>query len=649
MKTKYLLIILSFTLSSFCFVLNSQTISDLKLASPIHLQTNTIIQGEDIEVEVTIRNNILIPYSGDLILSLHNQFNIPEDDLGNTPIYINGFSNKTITFNVSGNLVKWKSGNYKLVLKHSPNAGSFFTIRPGLYQNPLNITIVKPILTEERFKLGVVLFDRGSNVESDIEAMITSIASNKPHRELGNKKLDLVIQLDVSWAITEPYENTYNFNKYLEIAEICKRKGIKWTPLLAVHYIPNWARNKYNNDILRDPNGNIIPIDDTPFLRFSPSSRIWSLETKEWIEKFIETLQSYIGLDNVIEEILVGNEMMYPAFNIQEENPYLYSNDVATVNTWEMQHNIDLSSFNNVEEIFPQPYTQTTVLQEFRANELSYAIASMTNAAMEKLDVLGKQKVGVSSKLFPYFFPHNEWSAYNMMKGYTESSLGHLDASFRNIFAIDSYPNDYCSDGNRSLIEDYEIAVNHPNRSYKRTIKDVYVAEFNRPYLNDCQNYTLTDNDVYQAVMDGVQYYNVKLFTFYAWNSDRLLEDRYDMTEDQKKGMKRAFDAIIPPLSSTLNSFNSKKITDNSTIDNIEKELTIFPTITENFAQVNIGKDLLANLELYNIQGKVENQIEVLKNPTHTKINVSLLSEGMYLIKVTTIQGKQKNLWIVKK
>lgn len=643
MKTKYLLTTLLLILIPLSSVLNAQTISDIKLVSAINIENGAIIQGKDIQVQVTVRNNNFIPYSGDIILSLHNQLNIPQGDIDKKSAYINGFSNKVLTFNLNGDLVKWKTGNYKLVLKHSPSPGQYFTIKSGFYTNPLNVVIQKPILTEERFKLGVVLFDRGSNVENDIESIVTSIASNKPHRELGNKKLDLVIQLDVSWANTEPFENSFNFNKYLEIAEICKRKGIKWTPLLAAHYVPNWARDKYNNDVLRDPNGNTIPIGETPFLRFSPSSRIWSLETKNWIEKFIETLQSYIGIDNVIEEILVGNEMMYPAFNINQDNPYLYSNDAATVNTWQSQHNIPLSSFNNVEEIFPQSYTETTVLQDFRANELSYAIASMTTAAIEKLDLLGKEEVGVSSKLFPYFFPHNEWSAYNMMKGYTDASLGHMDANFRNVFAIDSYPNDYCSDGNRSLIQDYELAVNHPNSSYKRTIKDVYVAEFNRPYLNGCQNYTLTDDDVYRAIMDGVQYYNVKMFTFFAWNSDGLLEDKYDMTNNQKQGMKRAFDAIIPPLAISSNLFNIKGSNDINT-----DEIVVYPTIAKNFVEVTIGENLLAELELYDIKGKKENQFHVIKSSKSTSIDVSLLSEGMYLIRITTIHGKQKRLWVVK-
>lgn len=377
----------------------------------------------------------------------------------------------------------------------------------------------------EKYKIGVVLYRNGMSI-GDIAVVLDSIkrdiANSRPVRTGSNgREVRLVVQMDVGWAETEPSRGAYDFQWLKEFARLCESKGIKWTPLLSAHYVPAWAYSSYDAQRLRNMQGQIVADDSNPFLKFSPSSSVWGLETRAWIRAFIDAM-AYDGAYNhfvngAIDELLIGNEMMYPS-------AMLTSKDSASQQKWRDRYGT--TAF---------PTTFTTTYQTFRAEELSYAITAIVKAATDRLREIGMSQVGVSSKLYPFYFPRSGDVESDRWRGYTNSSISFINTNFSGLFALDSYPNSFCGKS-WSPASDYSAA-----RS--RTSLPLYVAEFNRNKY-DCLT-PLTRAQTSSTATSGFQSYGVRTFVFFAWNptgADAALA----ITADQKLGLADAMNWVVP-------------------------------------------------------------------------------------------------------
>ncbi|HYC89228.1 MAG TPA: hypothetical protein VEO54_08465 [Thermoanaerobaculia bacterium] len=383
-----------------------------------------------------------------------------------------------------------------------------------------------PVAASGKYKVGVLMYGDDadydlSGAEARLRQMISEIASNRPVRVGNGREVRLVVQLEVPWNRTD----THNFWWYQQFARLCERLSVKWTPLLSPHYVPPAIEQWYAGDRVTDMNGNVLN-PPPAFLQFSPSSPVWGTETAQWVEAFIRAMQNdggvnHFGPNGAIDEILIGNEMQYPA-------DILTSRDPRSIEQWHLKHG----------SATPYPATLTTAFRTFRAEQLSYAINSMLARARSTFDSLGLSSIGVSSKLYPYNFPRTDEQDEQRRAGYTDSSLAFLDSNFRNVFAIDSYPSAYCPTGTWSLTKDYAAADN-------RTAKSLYIAEFNVPKIKICENVVLSRSQVSQAVITGFQSYNVRNFTFFAWNPTGT-DAHMAINPEQKLGLADAMNWVVP-------------------------------------------------------------------------------------------------------
>lgn len=175
----------------------------------------------------------------------------------------------------------------------------------------------------KEYKIGVNLFrtDRLKDLTEmgkTLDSIVASVTANVPVRTNGTNGniVELVIELEVSWADTESSPGVYDFIWCKDFANLCKSKNIKWTPLLSPHYVPAYILTKYSNDKIcyvdGTPIGNI-----SPFLVFSPSSQVWDTEIANWIKAFVNSMAdsghfTTSAGSKAIDELLIGNEMMYP-------------------------------------------------------------------------------------------------------------------------------------------------------------------------------------------------------------------------------------------------------------------------------------------------------------------------------------------------
>ncbi|QTA78779.1 glycoside hydrolase domain-containing protein [Desulfonema limicola] len=154
------------------------------------------------------------------------------------------------------------------------------------------------------------------DIEKDIKDIVNTIAGGKNFTERINEsngeviKLNLVIQTDAPWKYSHCQEeiSKKDYQYLKDYAELLKTLNVKWTPVLGIADPPHWVESVYTNE----PGGHAMP--------FPYESDAWN-HTEKWVQGFIENLKEYIGVNNVIEEIFISNEMMFhPNSEIVREN-----------------------------------------------------------------------------------------------------------------------------------------------------------------------------------------------------------------------------------------------------------------------------------------------------------------------------------------
>jgi len=93
------------------------------------------------------------------------------------------------------------------------------------------------------------------------------------------------------------------------------------------------------------------------------------------------------------------------------------------------------------------------------------------------------------------------------------------------------------------------------------------------------------------------------------------------------------------PLSAAWNRFNIIFVTNTLGIDDnqLENNLKVYPNPTSDILNIDLNKNIsgIDKLQLYDVNGKLVYK-QNLKNLTNTKIDVSQLSSGVYLLKIKT-------------
>lgn len=470
--------------------------------------------------------------------------------------------------------------------------------------------------SQKEYKIGVQLFrekqktppssltDEINRMGVTLDSIVAAITANNPSRlnSTNNNKVSLVVELDVPWDGTQLTEATgaidatFDFEYYKQFASLCEARNIKWTPLLAPHYVPKFIMDKYSGIIRAgfvthsDDRISLLPcpcppetengpvtytqpeLGGNPFLPFSPSSEVWSLEVASWIRAFVIEMRGNTNNNNEnhfslpsssksIDEILVGNEMMYP-FNRGT------SGDAKTISRWlatststdphtDSGLTIPLISDypRTVNDFFSkwngQVNQTNNSLRNFRNQQLAYCIAGMIYSVKDQLSLslgINSNNIGVSSKLFSYFFPRTtNTSVTNEVSGYDEAQLGYIINESSKFIAIDSY-----SSPSFSIIDDFNAAnsrVSYANAANPTNPKTIYVSEFNKNIGLAGNNTPLTATEIFNNGRKGFgltsQDYNVRYYVFFAWNPTyNPAEPFYKITEGQQLGLYNLFNSI---------------------------------------------------------------------------------------------------------
>ena len=68
--------------------------------------------------------------------------------------------------------------------------------------------------------------------------------------------------------------------------------------------------------------------------------------------------------------------------------------------------------------------------------------------------------------------------------------------------------------------------------------------------------------------------------------------------------------------------------------------MTLYPNPAKEYVDIRVDGDVnVTGMEVYDVYGKVVRTVVGANNNTSIRINVSDLSAGMYLVRVTTEQG----------
>ena len=415
----------------------------------------------------------------------------------------------------------------------------------------------------EDYKYGIVLHlpEKVQDIDGTLDEIIESIADGDVYREDNNDSVHFLIQTEIPWCKTQENsgDEEYDFSKFIKYAEKLSQRGIKWTPLLNPHCFPSWIGNivEYEKDHLINKKGE----NKSHNMKFSPFSKLWGKEAKNWIEKAIEALSPFIGLskNDVISEILVTNEMAYGLGGMEFHAPKndFSSYDEATKSAWKNWQDSYSDIPGENKELNLEDSEKINAFMKFRSEGLVTLLINLRKYVKDKLSSMGHKDIPVSWKLVPYFFDKGPETG-EQFAGFMDDQLERLFSKSGvefiglNIYqGIGDNPENYINKGC-----DFFRYITTARR-FDISNKSIYMAEFNadgrmatkqeieewteqtkngynyNKYKNDCGceiNYSYYDN------VKGAKYW-----TFYVWKDDNNIAG-----EEQKAGLKNAFDKFVP-------------------------------------------------------------------------------------------------------
>lgn len=376
----------------------------------------------------------------------------------------------------------------------------------------------------DELEIGVVMFRDQipySQIAAVVEEIVNDVAEGDPSRVGPLGKVNLVIQMEVSWAQTEPDSGRYDFLWYQRFAEVCAARRVKWTPLLSFHYLPDWIIVKYGQDSCRD----FVGLPRSNFsLPICPSSNMWKVEAIAWLREFIVAMAdnsgvSYLGEGNPIGTIFLGNAFSYPDFPKRSEAV-----------------SFDSASLKNFQERYgPSAEFWGNVFWEFRLDVLADLCIGLTERSRAFLDQLGYPEVISAVKLSPYDFPRSTNMPEALRKGFSPASLEKILAS-QAILAINSFP---LLDSLPNCFEQWGMYCDY---DAVREFDDLplYISEFN---LLGGSNPSLSKERLVAYIHFGAQMHHLRHFTFFAWNPN---DPRYRINADQILAIREVMNCIVP-------------------------------------------------------------------------------------------------------
>jgi len=469
----------------------------------------------------------------------------------------------------------------------------------------------EPVKSQTAYKIGVTLHRQSAEKAIDLapflDRIVTEMASGKPQRTWEGGSLRALVQLEVSWAVTEPSRQQYDFRFYQDFARLCKQKGLYWSVLLSPHYLPEFIRTKYASDFMTYADDSRVPDHDS-FLRLSPSSAVWENEIAQWIRAFVRAMQNDDGINHfatgTIGDLLLGNELMYPVTG------KLSTFDTATQAAWRKFKNDPFA-------ILPRSIPPNTEVYTFRANELSNAISVMVTAAADELQILGLNDVALSSKTFSYYFPpRSTYSGWwgDQGAGYTATSVRKLDSVFKGVFATDNYP---AKDAMPNM-----PAYFRTNAKLARTLSKLPLYMSELMVSESCNCGKPSREDVYTMMMQGIRDWGVTMYSFYALNDERPY---YRIDEEAMAGLKQVFDEV--GAASVAN--------DAETLPNRPKLFEVFPNPAQHHITVAFGTTTpQASITLFDVLGRKIVQEQTSETSVTLNIAQYNLTTGMYWIQV---------------
>lgn len=401
------------------------------------------------------------------------------------------------------------------------------------------LTAGDPIASGGSYKIGVVLIsapaltsDAMTKYMTYLDQLKRDVASGKPHRQRGNTTADFVVQLEVRWDQTQPSSGVTAFDWYDRFATECRLRGIRWTPLLSTHYVPGYIKTLYAKDQLKIVAASSLfdPYQyPNLYLKHGPSSTLWRNDAADWAAQFVRYMaaRGHLGPNGVIDEILIGNELMFPSTGTGGSP--LTSQDDSSVARWKAL---------NPQLAYPTSFTD--VFRDFRGRELGRMLQDLITRVKNELAAATHGEVGVSTKLVPYKFfrtsaPYQ--AATDRYSGYTPEGVG-IAGTAATFAAIDSYP--AADDGSCGGVQ-WHFSDDLAMTRAQLPARPIYVTELN---LNSgtCGSRKLQPIDIYrmfgQENAAGGRY-----LTLFALNSN----DATRLTSDQLSGLRLLFDALVLP------------------------------------------------------------------------------------------------------
>ena len=115
------------------------------------------------------------------------------------------------------------------------------------------------------------------------------------------------IETDVWWNEFQPSENTWNWTYYREYAKNVNDSGLKWIPIISLHWVPNWVWQEYpDSKFVNDYN----QTSDMYLSYWHPASQ--SLITNA-TDAFFETFEDYNDtISGVYISMGMWGELQYP-------------------------------------------------------------------------------------------------------------------------------------------------------------------------------------------------------------------------------------------------------------------------------------------------------------------------------------------------
>jgi len=513
----------------------------------------SVLPGDDITFKAKVKNigNPVPSFKVRFVLSKNEEFSDNDPKIGD--FSIEALSSGAESQEVSMPYRLHEPGIYYIGLKidiDDLHKDSDFSSTKKIIVRPPQVPL------KDEYKIGVVYQYENEDghkpwdqVAADLDNIIEAISSDQNTNKEGNgRKAQIVIQSDISWKNTHSGSSIFKWGDVKEFAKIIKNKNLKWSPNLAFHHNPNWVELENSGEIDESDENKTYRDNDRVFdhegyllegnhLTMSPSSRIWDREVREWTDELLKEINCENYLDDIIEDIFIGNEVCYPA---NKYGPY----DNRSKERWKEIYGKTYGDKIPSPDDIKNNDSKKIAYWEFRSMELGRMISALVQNVRVKLYELGHHQVSVSAKMPAYHIGGRnlELSSYQRLPGFLTAINDEID-----FVALDIYEREE---------KFFNLALESKNTIDPDKKNQLYIAEFNYSYDVKSEPYEdepdKTTEIFFNLIKEGIDKFQAHGFTFYAWGS--LPPDDISNSSNngaaKRKSLEKAFAWITndPPI-----------------------------------------------------------------------------------------------------